>query len=730
MPASIADSTNIEVRQIIEDFREYLKTDEGESHLIYLRETEPREAKEVLQKLHSLQKDSPEFIDLVLYGLLPQSKTKFAKRVSIAPSFMNIKKFFTKFNYTDEDWKELSNLVYTLVTKFQKNPDDLDDLIRDFISHKLSKAIQCGSLSPIFFALNSSFPIVNNRELRSYRRLSFFVFNQEDELSQRLENYLSNVEKIKRLTTTLSSDYDFREITDMAVFDLFCYWFDQYKLSKPTKYKSTITQEEKLKVIEMLKQGVSLADIKKQTGIRRRVITPLRDELISKGEIGEYVKTRAFAARKAWDTRRAESVMSDVKPIEEREITKFLQILACSPPQPFMVESLQKLHSDGKVIYNTEFQRGEVWDSRRKQKLIDSILRGYNINTIFLRQNHDGKYECLDGQQRLKTIMEFLSDKFTINPKFTPEFSRETLFSELPDALKSKIRSYIIYSIMIYTHEDEETCKIFLRLQEGLPLNSAEKLNAMIGVLRNEIVELAKHPFFFKLGIKNHRFAHRYMLAQIFLLTQRNQPTDMKFRNLEEMYLTYKTSRPSEHVVNTIRKVFNFLEKQFGDDAKVIQYNADLISLYLLSKHLIENYVVDSAVMNLSEFFKQFMSRVGEVESSEKEDDAPYYDYQTYRRTSADSRESTEKRFNIILSKYLEFNQGLVPKDPTRSFDYWERLATYHKYKGICQICGEKTLFDKGSVDHKIPHSKGGSTNLENGQWLCVPCNLKKLNKV
>jgi hypothetical protein len=169
-------------------------------------------------------------------------------------------------------------------------------------------------------------------------------------------------------------------------------------------------------------------------------------------------------------------------PIEERDVTKFLQILACSPPQPFLVETLQKLDEEGKIIYNTEFQRGEVWDTSRKQKLIDSILRGYNINTIFLRQLNDGKYECLDGQQRLKTILkEFLKDKFPINPKFTPEFKRETYFSDFPDSLKSKIKSYIIYAIIFYTVDDEETCKIFLRLQEGLPLNSAEKLNAMMG---------------------------------------------------------------------------------------------------------------------------------------------------------------------------------------------------------------------------------------------------------
>jgi len=96
---------------------------------------------------------------------------------------------------------------------------------------------------------------------------------------------------------------------------------------------------------------------------------------------------------------------------------------------------------------------------------------------------------------------------------------------------------------------------------------------------------------------------------------------------------------------------------------------------------------------------------------------------------SADSRDSIEKRFDIMLTKFLEFNQKLVPKDPKRSFDYWEKLAVHRRDTGVCQLCGKKTPFDKGTVDHVIPHSKGGLTIIENGQWSCFPCNIEKSDK-
>ncbi len=666
---------NMEVVKIIEEFQEYLTTTEAKSHLNYLKEKEPKETKEIFTKLQHLQKDSPEFVEFVLYGLLPYSKTEHAKRISIAPAFMNIKKFFARFGYSEQDWKELAKLIFDLVDRFYKDPDKLEFFIREFISHRLSKALQCGSLSPIFYSLNQKYPIINNREIRTYRKLSFLVFGQSDELSQKIENYRANFDKINNFTDALSKEYDFKEIKDMAIFDLFCFWFDEYRSEKSERIRKLKTKTEKI-------------DLK------------------------------------------------SIEPVNEKYITKFIQILACSPPQPFMVDTLKKLDDDGRIIYNTEFQRGEVWDTPRKQKLIDSILRGYNINTIFLRQLGDGRYECLDGQQRLKTVLKgFLKNKFSVNPKFTPEFNRETNFDDLQEPLKNKIRSYIVYAIVLYTNDDEETCKIFLRLQEGLPLNGAEKLNAMIGFLRNEVVQLSQHNFIKKSGIKDYRFSHRYILAQTYLLTLRNQITDIKFKHMQEMYGTYKTTRPSEGLTNTIKRVINFLDKQFGDDTNIIRFNADFISLYLLAKHILDNYVTDGVDLGLKDFFMQFLIKVGEVESSEKEEDAPYYDYKTYRKTSADSKNSIEKRFRILLSKFLEHNQNLVPKDPERDFDYWEKLAVYWRDGGVCQLkihenCKGKISFEDGTVDHKTPHSKGGKTIINNGQWACTKCNLKKLNKL
>ena len=46
-----------ELKKIIEEFREYLQTEQAGSHLDYLRIKEPKEVKEIFEKLKSMDRD-------------------------------------------------------------------------------------------------------------------------------------------------------------------------------------------------------------------------------------------------------------------------------------------------------------------------------------------------------------------------------------------------------------------------------------------------------------------------------------------------------------------------------------------------------------------------------------------------------------------------------------------------------------------------------------------------
>lgn len=208
---------------IIERFREWLKGSIAQAHLSTI-ESEKRDVGKLMAQLRAMSKESPEFDELVLYGLLPNSKTKYAKRVSTFAVFQNVKAFFKDYGYDDKDWHLIALSLFRLADEFARSPDSIKNAIQEFTKNKqYSRGFQCGSITPILFCINDSFPIVNNRVIHTYNDFATFL-NWNDNLHQKLDYYLDNVDKCRRLI----ADLDVPEFRNLSVFDLFCYWYDLY----------------------------------------------------------------------------------------------------------------------------------------------------------------------------------------------------------------------------------------------------------------------------------------------------------------------------------------------------------------------------------------------------------------------------------------------------------------------------------------------------------------------
>src|SRR5262245_32299987 len=78
------------------------------------------------------------------------------------------------------------------------------------------------------------------------------------------------------------------------------------------------------------------------------------------------------------------------------------------------VQEILDLRQNKMLTVNAEYQRGPVWSSAQKKRLIDSVLRGYPIPLIYLHhikrsvagmQRED--LEVIDGQQRINALYEF-----------------------------------------------------------------------------------------------------------------------------------------------------------------------------------------------------------------------------------------------------------------------------------------------------------------------------------
>lgn len=91
-------------------------------------------------------------------------------------------------------------------------------------------------------------------------------------------------------------------------------------------------------------------------------------------------------------------------------------------PRGMSVQEAYREYTDGNFIVNRKYQRKLVWSLSEKQKLIDSILKGYPIPLIILatKITEDGKkkYEIIDGMQRLNAVFSFIENTYDTEKQF------------------------------------------------------------------------------------------------------------------------------------------------------------------------------------------------------------------------------------------------------------------------------------------------------------------------
>ncbi|MHB8590205.1 MAG: GmrSD restriction endonuclease domain-containing protein [Candidatus Dormibacteraceae bacterium] len=71
------------------------------------------------------------------------------------------------------------------------------------------------------------------------------------------------------------------------------------------------------------------------------------------------------------------------------------------------IGELTSIYERGELDIHPEFQRYFRWNDQQKSDLIESILLGIPLPSIFVSQRDDGVWDVVDGLQRLSTIFQF-----------------------------------------------------------------------------------------------------------------------------------------------------------------------------------------------------------------------------------------------------------------------------------------------------------------------------------
>jgi hypothetical protein len=152
---------------------------------------------------------------------------------------------------------------------------------------------------------------------------------------------------------------------------------------------------------------------------------------------------------------------------------------------------------DKDIRVNRDYQRGGgLWPDSAKVYFIDTILEGYPFPKLYFHQVYDKAkkkplMEVVDGQQRILTIIDFLTDNLQLTG--ASQNYRGLRFSELTDEVQEKFRMSRIQADVILSADKTKLLEMFRRINAyTAPLNAAEKRHAKFqGKFKWFVVEMA-----------------------------------------------------------------------------------------------------------------------------------------------------------------------------------------------------------------------------------------------
>lgn len=182
-----------------------------------------------------------------------------------------------------------------------------------------------------------------------------------------------------------------------------------------------------------------------------------------------------------------------------------------SRPIQTLLNQIRNINKRDGIDLQPEYQRGYIWSSDFKDKLLYSIIKCYPIGNISLRvrteKNPKGAMqEVVDGQQRLTTVYKFIENEYIIQSEISKDIIRYIVeymdgdsdeklsklkrklnnkgkvaisFKQLPQAIQDNILAYNISITNITNASDDEITEYFRYLQNQERLRAGELLNSI-----------------------------------------------------------------------------------------------------------------------------------------------------------------------------------------------------------------------------------------------------------
>jgi hypothetical protein len=391
----------------------------------------------------------------------------------------------------------------------------------------------------------------------------------------------------------------------------------------------------------------------------------------------------------------------------------------------FSIREFASMLNDGDLDLQPEYQRKYVATKNIASKLIESILMDVPIPVIYLAEEQDSTYSVIDGQQRLTSFLSFLSGKYPNGEifkltglKVLKELNRKT-FAGLEGEEKNKIRKTTLHTIVIKKESNEDEIR-----------NTVYRGNYI-----NLLKELEENKIFHEVVQKENfkkKMIYRGMILRFLALSEKSylnyQPSMKQFCNKELRDNRHLTDEKSDeyrkrflHCIDLVKVVFGSTafrrytpmtrEKEKGN------WTATRINMALFDIQMcgFVNYS-KNAILSKADYIRE---AILELMTNNQ-------DFIDSILIQTSNKEVLKKRFKIWIEKLDEIIGDNSYQKRTFPFSVKQELFNRNPF---CAISNQRILaIEDAEVDHILPYSKGGKTEIENAQLVLRYFNRAKQN--
>lgn len=331
----------------------------------------------------------------------------------------------------------------------------------------------------------------------------------------------------------------------------------------------------------------------------------------------------------------------------------------------------------GRLDIRPPYQREFIYKDAQRNAVIDSIRKGYPLNTMYWSVREDSDFEIIDGQQRTISICQYITGDFSFEGRY---------FHNLQDDEQAVLLNY---ELMVYCCQgtDSERLAWFKVINiAGEKLTEQELRNA---VYAGPWLSDAKQ-YFSKTQGPAYSIAHDYIKG----VANRQEYLERAIEwisegSIEEYMAKHQKDQNANELWLYFNSVIEWVKATFPVKRGIMK-GVDWGALHKAYKAVqLDTDALEAEIRQL----------VQDDDVTKKSGIYPYV------------LRGEEKFLNI------------------RAFSDSMRQSAYERQEGVCVHCEEQFSLKEMEADHITPWSEGGKTVSENCQMLCRECNRRKSNR-